>query len=204
MQEARGRGVQVARSFSRTVKPIGQSAEPEVCPELREDRFMVGDLAPGYMGGLPPAQAEQLARVNGPGLAALREYLALGQAVAFWGRGCRRRCIRERRALVKAVDGHALATGVLAGLLADHPPAGDIDALRGELATAARTDARVGRVLQFYAGRLSEPDRYLLAAVSLFARPVLTATVLAVARHDAFADRLAGWTPAMMRAAVLA
>ena len=28
----------------------------------------------------------------------------------------------ERRELVRAVDGHALAAGVLAGLLADHPP----------------------------------------------------------------------------------
>ena len=77
----------------------------------------------------------------------------------------------ERQALVRAVDGHALATGVLAGLLADRPPAGDLAALRAELDAAARTDARVGKVLTFYADRLAEPDRYLLAAVSLFARP---------------------------------
>ena len=57
----------------------------------------------------------------------------------------------ERRDLVRAVDGHALATGVLAGLLADHPPAGDLAALRAELDAAARTDARVGKVLGFYA-----------------------------------------------------
>ena len=73
---------------------------------------------------------------------------------------------------MRAVDGHALATGVLAGLLADHPPAADLAALRAELAAAARTDARVGKVLEFYAARLAEADRYLLAAVSLFARPV--------------------------------
>jgi len=91
---------------------------------------------------------------------------------------------------------------VLAGLLAERPPAGDLDALRRELDAATRTSARVGRVLEFYAGRLSEPDRYLLAAVSLFTGPVPTAAVLAVARHDAFADRLAGWTPAMVQAAV--
>jgi len=36
----------------------------------------------------------------------------------------------ERRALVAAVDGHALATGVLAGLLAARPPALDLAALR--------------------------------------------------------------------------
>ena len=88
----------------------------------------------------------------------------------------------ERQALVRAVDGHALATGVLAGLLADRPPAGDLAALRAELDAATRTDARVGRVLTFYADRLAEPDRYLLAAVSLFARPAPADAVLAVAR----------------------
>jgi hypothetical protein len=48
---------------------------------------MVGDLAAGYLGGLPSAQAEELAQVNGPGLTALRGYLALGQPVAFLGAG---------------------------------------------------------------------------------------------------------------------
>ena len=100
------------------------------------------------------------------------------------------------------MDGHALATSVLAGLLADRPPATDLDVLRGDLAAAARTDARVGRVLGFYAGRLAEPDRYLLAAVSLFARPVPAGAVLAVAGHEAFAGRLAGWTPATVQTAV--
>ena len=108
----------------------------------------------------------------------------------------------ERRTLVRAVDGHALATGVLAGVLAARPPASDLVALRADLAAAARTDARVGRVLQFYAERLAEPDRYLLAAVSLFARPVPAAAVLAVAGHDAFGSRLAGWTSAMVAAVV--
>ena len=108
----------------------------------------------------------------------------------------------DRRALVQAVDGHALAVGVLAGLLADRPPAGDIDALRDELAAVARTSARVGRVLEFYASRLSEADRYLLAAVSLFPRPVPAAAVLAVTGHAAFADHLAGWTLTMVEAAV--
>ena len=101
-----------------------------------------------------------------------------------------------------AVDGHALAIGVLAGLLAARPPASDLAALRAELAAAARTDARVGKVLEFYAARLAEADRYLLAAVSLFARPVTAEAVLAVAAHEAFGGRLAGWTPAMVQAAV--
>ncbi len=78
----------------------------------------------------------------------------------------------ERRELVAAADGHALAVTVLAGLLAAHPPSADLAALRGDLASVARTDARVGKVLGFYAGRLAEADRYLLAAVSLFTRPV--------------------------------
>ena len=108
----------------------------------------------------------------------------------------------QRRALVAAVDGHALATGVLAGLLAARTPASDLAALQASLAAASRTDARVGRVLEFYAARLAEPDRYLLAAVSLFTRPVAPAAVLAVAAHEAFGARLAGWTPAMVQAAV--
>jgi hypothetical protein len=56
-------------------------------------------------------------------------------------------------------------------------------------------------VLQFYAHRLAEPDRYLLAAVCLFARPVPAQAVLALAAHEAFGGRLAGWTPAMVQAA---
>ena len=108
----------------------------------------------------------------------------------------------QRQDLVRAVDGHALATGVLAGLLAGHLPAGDLAALRAELGEATLTDARVSKVLGFYADRLAEADRYLLAAVSLFARPVDAGAVLAVAGHEAFGSRLAGWTPAMVQAAV--
>lgn len=107
----------------------------------------------------------------------------------------------RRLELVAAVDGHALAVTVLAGLLAAHPPA-DLTALREELASVARTDARVSKVLGFYAARLAEPERYLLAAVSLFTRPVTAAAVLTVATHEAFGDRLAGWTPSMVQAAV--
>jgi hypothetical protein len=108
----------------------------------------------------------------------------------------------ERRDLVRAVNGHALTTRVLAVLLAARPPTTDLATLHNQLSAAARTDVRVGRVLEFYAGRLSDPERYLLAAVSLFSRPVDATAVLAVARHNAFGGRLAGWTPAMMQAAV--
>jgi tetratricopeptide (TPR) repeat protein len=107
-----------------------------------------------------------------------------------------------RRELVGAVDGHALAVTVLAGLLAAHLPAAGQDALRDELATAARTDTRVGKVLGFYRDRLSEGDRYLLAAVCLFARPVTPGAVLTVGAHEAFGGRLAGWDPGMVAAAV--
>jgi hypothetical protein len=109
----------------------------------------------------------------------------------------------QRRELVRAVDGHALATGVLAALLAAHPPAADLTTLAVELDRAARTNARVGKVLEFYAARLAEPERYLLAAVSLFARPVTAQAVLAVAAHEVFGSRLAGWTPARVQAAVI-
>jgi tetratricopeptide (TPR) repeat protein len=108
----------------------------------------------------------------------------------------------QRQDLVRAVDGHALATGVLAGLLAGHLPAGDLAALRAELAEATRTDARVSKVLGFYADRLAEADRYLLAAVSLFARPVEARAVLTVTDHEAFGSRLAGLTPAAVQVAV--
>ena len=108
----------------------------------------------------------------------------------------------ERRAFVQAVDGHALAVEVLAGLLADRPPASDLAALHRELDAATRTSVRVSRVLRFYADRLSEADRYLLAAVSLFARPVPAEAVLAVAAHPAFAGHLAGWNLATVEASV--
>ena len=48
---------------------------------------MSEELADSYLDGLPPGRREDLARVNGPGLAALRVYLASGEAVAFLGAG---------------------------------------------------------------------------------------------------------------------
>lgn len=109
---------------------------------------------------------------------------------------------RERRTLVRAVDGHALAVTVQARLLASRPLSSDLAALDVDLARTARTNARVRRMLEFYAARLAEPDQYLLAAVSLFARAVGATALLTVAGHDAFSSRLAGWTPAMVQSAV--
>jgi hypothetical protein len=83
----------------------------------------------------------------------------------------------ERRNLVLAVDGHALAVSTLAAALRDRPPVADLNGLQRDLAAAGRTDARVNRVLQFYSERLSIPDRLLVATVSLFTRPVAVASV---------------------------
>lgn len=108
---------------------------------------------------------------------------------------------RERQELTASVDGHALAVAVLGAVLAERPPTTELTGLRGELATAAGTDTRVARLLRFYADRLTEADRYLVAAVALFSHPVTPQAVLAVARHETFAGRLAGWAPGQVEAA---
>jgi tetratricopeptide (TPR) repeat protein len=109
----------------------------------------------------------------------------------------------SRLALVAAVDGHALAVSAMGGVLADRRDVVDVDALREELLAAGRTDARVAKVLRFYADRLAEPDRWLVAAVGLFAHPVAPEALLSVAGHEVFGGRLAGWTPSMVREAVM-
>ena len=48
---------------------------------------MTEDLPADYLAGLPEPQRQELARVNGPGLTALRGYLKSGEAVAFLGAG---------------------------------------------------------------------------------------------------------------------
>jgi len=68
--------------------------------------------------------------------------------------------------------------------------------LRHDLEAAGRTDARVGRVLQFYADRLSVPGRMLVAIVSLFSRPVGVTTVLAIGDSEAVGRPISGWTAA--------
>ena len=106
-----------------------------------------------------------------------------------------------RRRLVRAVEGHALAVGALAGALEGRPPGGDVGALADELEQAARTDERVGRVLAFYAERLDERDRALAAIVSLFQRPVPAQTVLTLG-GDLLDGVLRSWAAADVRAAV--
>jgi hypothetical protein len=106
----------------------------------------------------------------------------------------------ERRELVGAVDGHALAVGVLAAALRERPPVPDLEGLRGELARMTRTNTRVGKVLAFYADRLSSADRRLIGVVSLFQHPVAVAALRRVARQ-AGAESLDPWTPSEVEAA---
>ena len=54
-----------------------------VCPGMRKDPVHGGDPVAGYLDGLPPEQAAELARVNEPGLTALREYLASGRGWCY-------------------------------------------------------------------------------------------------------------------------
>jgi hypothetical protein len=109
---------------------------------------------------------------------------------------------RDRQSLVELVDGHALAVWVLAGLLGSALPVADLWTLRNELAVATRTDTRVTRVLRFYADRLTESDRYFVAALSLFNRPVYPSEILTVAKHKIFAERLQEWDSARIEIVV--
>lgn len=106
----------------------------------------------------------------------------------------------ERRAFVAEVDGHALAVAAMAALLAEHP--GTTADLRSQLAASGRTGEKVARVLSFYADRLSHPHRCLVAAVSLFSRPVGAEQVLTVGGHETFDGHLDGWDVYQVRAAV--
>ena len=47
----------------------------------------MGEIAVDYLTGLPAHERAELVKVNGPGLAAVREHLGSGQAVAFLGAG---------------------------------------------------------------------------------------------------------------------
>ncbi len=108
----------------------------------------------------------------------------------------------DRLELVRGVDGHALAVTALAGALADHPATGDIRDLMADLKRAGRTDARVARVLAFYAERLSDADQDLVALVSLFQRPVATEVILALGKNQTLGAPLGEWTSANVEAAV--
>jgi hypothetical protein len=108
---------------------------------------------------------------------------------------------QQRRDLVAQVDGHALAVATLAALLAEYPDTTLTD-LPARLAAPGSTQAKVNRVLTFYADQLAEPDRYLVAAVAMFTRPATPQQLLTLARHEAFGGRLDGWTAFEVEAAV--
>jgi len=108
----------------------------------------------------------------------------------------------QRRALVIAVDGHALAVSALAGALTDPSARDETGELLEQLQAMARTDKRVQRVLSFYAERLTEQDRVLVAIVSLFQRPVKMESVLALGASSLLEYVLAEWTPTDVRTAV--
>lgn len=135
---------------------------------------MTVDLGGGYLSGLTDDQRDELTRVNAPGLTALREYLASGKAVAFLGAGV-------SRPLYPLWDG-------LIGELVD--------------AAADRLTPKEQATCRALAHDSPEAVVEMLAGVSLFTRPVTAAAVLAVAAHEAFGGRLAGWTPGMVQAAV--
>jgi hypothetical protein len=108
---------------------------------------------------------------------------------------------QERQDLVARVDGHALAVAVLGAILADRPPTADLAGLRASLTAATGTNVRVAKVLNFYATRLTDADRYLVAAVRDVRSPGHPAAVLSLAGHEAFGGRLDGWTDAQVEAA---
>ncbi len=102
---------------------------------------------------------------------------------------------QQRLDLVALVDGHALAVSVLTALLRDRMPTADLEGLLSELRSASRTDARVAKVLNFYANRLNEADRALISIVSLFQQPVETRAILSLGAHDYLGHALDGWSP---------
>jgi tetratricopeptide (TPR) repeat protein len=65
----------------------------------------------------------------------------------------------------------------------------------GTSSIRAAPPSKVSRVLRFYADRLAEADRYLVAALALFTHPITPEAILTVATHPAFDGTLDGWTP---------
>src|SRR5262249_26903677 len=58
----------------------GGASDDWICGRIQD---MAGDLDKGYLAGLTEGKRAELERVNAPGLAALRDYLKSGEAVAF-------------------------------------------------------------------------------------------------------------------------
>jgi SIR2-like domain len=109
---------------------------------------------------------------------------------------------QQRLELAKSVDGHALAINALAGALADTPSTDDLYTLLRELEQAGKTDARVGRVLRFYAERLSSSDIHLVALTSMFQGAMPCATILRLGADPVLGGHLDGWTSREIEVAV--
>ena len=103
--------------------------------------------------------------------------------------------------LSREVNGHALALEVLAGALATHPSATDLEALRTEL-RKAEIDKRVTKVLNFYARNLSSAQRVLISIIAMFPRPVPVDAILALGENEAFGMALKGWTTSIVERTV--
>ena len=117
---------------------------------LLTSRFPFADLETFDGGSRPDAGGAPVLPRRGRGAGGRRRrWLAARAGAAGAGRG----------------GGRARPGRHRLGWPARRPPPADLTALRQDLATAARTNTRVSKVLSFYAARLAEADRYLLAAV---------------------------------------
>ena len=151
-------------------------------------RFPFADLA-GYDGGparmldLPPfTNAEGATLLSSAGVKGLRE--------------------ERLQQLAGAVGGHALALTALAALLTNHPEVAAVDTVRellDDLELAGPSGRRVTRLLRFYADRLDEGQRLIVAAVGLFTRPITLTQLLLLATQF---PALAGWNEVRFRATI--
>lgn len=108
---------------------------------------------------------------------------------------------QELHRLAQAVDGHALALTALGAVLTSHPehaPPATVSDLLTHLDHTGPTGRKVTRLLEFYAQRLDQPQRLLVAAVGLFTRPITARQLLTLTEHDTF-QALAGWDEARVR-----
>ncbi|WP_197281318.1 MULTISPECIES: SIR2 family protein [unclassified Mycobacterium] len=109
----------------------------------------------------------------------------------------------QRRRLVAEVDGHALALTTIAAMLSERAGAATTaNDLFNQLASSRTTESKVAQVLNFYAEQLSEADRYLVAAVSLFVHPVTAEQLLTVTAHETFGELLTDWDKTRVQEAV--
>jgi hypothetical protein len=103
----------------------------------------------------------------------------------------------ERRDIVRALDGHALAVRT-AAVAIQVDPAVDVPHLLRTLVGAATQGDRVEAINDFYADLLDDAQRFIVGAVSTIAAPCTPADVLAMAEGS----ELAGWDEHRIQVAV--